>query len=507
LDPAPYAPASQPKPQKDIDMHIVMAGPECAPVAKAGGLGDFVQGLSRELAIRGNTVEVVLPKYDCLRFDLVSGLSKVYSDLWVPFYGRSIHCDVECGDVDGVTCFFIDAHSEHGYFNRGKIYGDADDPDRFAFFSRALMEFLYKSGRRPDIIHCNDWHTGLVPVLLFELYAGLGMGNSRVCYSLHNVGHQGWTGPHVLHMNGLDAARLMSPDRLRDHGNPHAVNLMKGGIVFSNFVTTVSPRYAWEIQHTEQGMGLQGVLQAHDRKFGGVLNGIDYNTWNPELDPLIPRHYGPDSLQHKASNKSALRQRVGLAEVLKPLVAVVSRLDRQKGVHLIRHGIDYALRQGCQFVLLGSAPDAAVNAEFWRVKDEMEGSQDCHLELGYDEELAHLIYAGADIILIPSVYEPCGLTQMIAMKYGCVPVARRVGGLADTVFDANYSDRAFEERNGYVFDDLTYEGLESALGRAIALWHRFPEYFRQLRLNGMHMDNSWNRPGQRYLDIYSYIHA
>ena len=162
-------------------MHIVMAGPECAPVAKAGGLGDFVQGLSRELAIRGNTVEVVLPKYDCLRFDRVSGLSKVYSDLWVPFYNRAIHCDVESGDVDGVTCFFIDAHSEHGYFNRGKIYGDADDPDRFAFFSRALMEFLYKSGRRPDIIHCNDWHTGLVPVLLFELYAGLGMGNSRVC--------------------------------------------------------------------------------------------------------------------------------------------------------------------------------------------------------------------------------------------------------------------------------------------------------------------------------------
>jgi len=254
-------------------------------------------------------------------------------------------------------------------------------------------------------------------------------------------------------------------------------------------------------------MGLQGVLQAHDRKFGGVLNGIDYNTWNPELDPLIPRHYGPDSLQHKASNKSALRHRVGLAEVFKPLVAVVSRLDRQKGVHLIRHGIDYALQQGCQFVLLGSAPDAAVSAEFWRVKDEMEGSPDCHLELGYDEELAHLIYAGADIILIPSVYEPCGLTQMIAMKYGCVPVARRVGGLADTVFDANYSDRPFEERNGYVFDDLTYEGLESALGRAIGLWHRFPEYFRQLRLNGMHMDNSWNRPGQHYLDIYSYIRA
>jgi starch synthase len=148
-----------------------------------------------------------------------------------------------------------------------------------------------------------------------------------------------------------------------------------------------------------------------------------------------------------------------------------------------------------------------VNADFWHIKHEMDGSPDCHLELGYDEDLAHLIYAGADMILIPSVYEPCGLTQMIAMKYGCVPVARRVGGLADTVFDANYSDRPFEERNGYVFDDFTYAGLESALGRAIGLWKRFPEYFRQLRVNGMRQDHSWNVPGQHYLDIYEHIRA
>jgi starch synthase len=488
-------------------MFIVMASPECAPVAKAGGLGDFAHGLGRELANRGNAVEIVLPKYDSLRFDRIQGMHKCHRDLWVPFYDKAIHCDVECGQVDGLECFFIDAHSEHGFFNRGKIYGDADDADRFAFFSRAAMEFLYKSGKRPDIIHCNDWHTGLMPVLLYELYAGLGMDHTRACYSLHNLGHQGWTGPHVLHMNGLDAGRLMAPERLRDPGNPGAVNLMKGGIVFSNFVTTVSPRYAWEIQHTEQGMGLQGVLQAHDHKFGGVLNGIDYNTWNPEIDSHIPAHFGPDNLPEKAKCKAALRERTGLTDAFKPIVAVVSRLDKQKGVELIRHGIYYALEQGCQFVLLGSAPDPAVNADFWRIKHEMDASTDCHLELGYDEDLAHLIYAGADMILIPSVYEPCGLTQMIAMKYGCVPVARRVGGLADTVFDANYSDRPFEDRNGYVFDDFTYAGLEGALGRAIGLWKRFPEYFRQLRVNGMRQDHSWNGPGQHYLDIYSHIRA
>lgn len=488
-------------------MHIVMVSSECAPIAKAGGLGDFVQGLSRELAIRGNAVEIILPKYDCLRYDRIWGMHVVQRDLWVPFYDVTIRCNVEYGEADGLKCFFIDPHSQHAFFNRGKIYGDSDDNDRFAFFSRAVLEFLLKSGKRPDIIHCNDWQTGLIPVLLFEVYAGLGLGHSRVCYSLHNVGHQGWTGPHILHMNRLDVGRLMTPERMLSPSNPHEVNLMKGGIVFSNFVTTVSPRYAWEIQHTDQGMGLQGVLQTHDRKFGGVLNGIDYSTWNPEIDPLIPTHYNVASLPKKALNKVALRQRVGLTDVFKPLVAVVSRLDKQKGVELIRHAIYYSLAQGCQFVLLGSAPDPAVNAEFWRIKHEMEGSPDCHLELGYDEELAHLIYAGSDIIVIPSVYEPCGLTQMIAMKYGCVPVARRVGGLADTVFDANYSDRPFEQRNGYVFDDLTYDGLESALSRAIGLWYRFPEYFRQLRSNGMSQDNSWNHPGQHYIDIYNHIRA
>jgi starch synthase len=331
------------------------------------------------------------------------------------------------------------------------------------------------------------------------------MDRTRVCYSLHNLGHQGWTGPQVLQHNRLDIGRLLVPERLQDPSNPRAVNLMKGGIVFSNFVTTVSPRYAWEIQHTDQGMGLQGVLREHNRKFGGVLNGIDDDVWNPETDPLIAAQYGIETLEHKARNREALRARLKLVEVDKPVVSVVSRLDKQKGVELIRRGIDFALAHQAQFVLLGSAQDPAINARFWQAKHELEANPDCHLELGYDEELAHLIYAGADLILIPSVYEPCGLTQMIAMRYGCVPVVRRVGGLADTVFDANYSDRPFEERNGYLFDELSFEAQDSALGRALGLWQQFPEYFRQLRINGMRADHSWRQPAQRYLDIYRHI--
>ncbi|WP_295389671.1 glycogen synthase, partial [uncultured Thiodictyon sp.] len=446
-------------------MYIAMVSAECAPIAKAGGLGDFVQGLARELSLRGHQVEVFLPKYDCLRFDRISDMAKVHRDLLVPYYDQWVSCDVEYGEVDGLKCYFIDEHARESFFRRGKIYGEPDDSHRFAFFCRAVLEFMLKSGQHPDVIHCHDWQTGLVPVLLYEVYQGLGLTQPRACYTLHNMGHQGVVGESVLHQVGLNPARLMIMERLLDPADHRAANLMKGGIVFSNFVTTVSPRYAWEIEYTEQGMGLQGLLQHYDGKFGGVLNGIDYSVWNPEFDSHLPAPYGPATLPQKALNKQALRQRLGLEDAVKPIIAVVSRLDRQKGVELIRRAIYFALESGCQFVLLGSAPEPAVNDRFWGIKRELESSPDAHLELGYDEELSHLIYGGADMILIPSVYEPCGLTQMIAMKYGMVPIVRRVGGLADTVFDANYSDKPFEERNGYLFDELTESAMEAAMAR------------------------------------------
>jgi starch synthase len=407
--------------------------------------------------------------------------------------------------VDGIRCFFIDEQSERGFFRRGRIYGEGDDLERFAFFSRAVLELFLKTGKQPDIIHCHDWQTGLVPVLRWEMYEALGLTRPRVCYTLHNLAHQGVSGEYVLHQVGLRPADLMTPERLLDTGNPHAVNLMKGGIVYSSFVTTVSPSYAWEVQHTDQGMGLQDTLHRQGHKFSGVINGIDQDAWNPQTDPHIVQAYGPSSLPGKARNKSALRARLGLEESEKPLVSIVSRLERQKGVDLMRHAIRYSLETGCQMVLLGSASEPWIDTLFRDLKREMEGSPDCHLELGYDEALAHQIYAGADLIVVPSVFEPCGLTQLIAMRYGTVPVVRRVGGLGDTVFDANHSDKAFEERNGFLFDALTPQGLESALGRAIALWFDHPEYFRQLRLNGMHTDNSWTGPAGQYLDIYERI--
>jgi starch synthase len=486
-------------------MYIVMITPECAPVAKVGGLGDVVQGLSRELNTRGNVVEIILPKYDCMRYDRIWGLQKTYGDLWVPYHNQHFHCDVYFGLVEGLKCFFIESHSFKNFFNRGTFYGHQDDTERFAFFCRAALEFMLKTNKHPEVIHCHDWQTGLVPVLLFDMYKPLGMTHPRVCYTLHNLKHQGVTGEHTLRQVGLNPAHYMTQEKLQDNVNRGAINLMKGGIVYSNFVTTVSPRYAEEIKYSDFGYGLQHTLHVHSVKFGGVLNGVDYNVWNPEIDPHLACQYGIDTLDNKYKNKEALRHRLWLRQDFKPIVAVVSRLDHQKGVELIRHGIFYALANGCQFILLGSSPDPSTNHAFGGLKHHLNDNPDCHLEISYNEELAHLIYAGADMILIPSAFEPCGLTQMIALKYGTVPVVRSVGGLADTVFDADYAPKPYHERNGYVFNDFNHQGLESALHRAIGLWYSHPQYFRELMVNGMRYDYSWNHAGGHYWNIYNYI--
>jgi len=486
-------------------MYIISVASECAPVAKVGGLADVVHGLARDQLARGLAVEVYLPMYDCMRYDRIQGLEKCYADLWVPYHERWIRCDVFSGRVDDIPCLFIKPYSQENFFDRGVYYGHDDDPARFAFFSRAVLEYMFKTGRQPDIIHCHDWQTGLVPVLLYEMYQPMGMGHPRVCYTLHNVRHQGLTGPHILSQCGLKPRHLMVADKLLDNTHHGAINLMKGGIVYSNFITTVSPRYAEEIKHTDLGHGLQHTLNAHANKFGGVLNGIDYATWNPEIDAHIPCHYSVKDFAGKFSNKAALRKRLLLQDRFKPIVAVVSRLDQQKGVQLISHSIFYTLANRAQFILLGSGSEKPINDHFYALKHRLNDNPDCHLELGYDEELSHLYYAGADMLVIPSAFEPCGLTQIIAMKYGTVPVVRATGGLADTVFDANHSYKPYEERTGFTFMEFNEAALEYALGRAIGLWYRYPRYFHQLRLNGMRMDYSWRQSGAHYLNIYNHI--
>lgn len=488
-------------------MYIVQIASECAPVIKAGGLGDVVYGLSRELETRGHCVELILPMYDCMRYDQIWGLHDAYRDLWVPWYGGAVHCSVFCGWVHGRVCFFIQPHSGENFFNRGCYYGCTDDYMRFTFFSKAAIEFLQVSNKRPDIIHCHDWQTGLVPVLLYEINAWHGMANQRVCYTIHNFKHQGIGGADILWSTGLYREDYyFQYDRLRDNFNPFALNLMKGGIVYSNFVNTVSPHHAWEARFGEFGYGLGHTIDLHHSKFGGILNGIDYEFWNPKCDRFIPHQYTPETFEIKAQNKKALRDRLLLQDVDKPLICYIGRLDDQKGVHLVHHAIYYALHNGAQFVLLGSATEAGINDWFWHEKQFLNRNPDVHLELGFNEELSHLIYAGADMIVVPSNYEPCGLTQTIGMKYGTVPIVRGVGGLVNTVFDRDYDELHLpEERNGYVFYQTDRPALESAMERAIGLWKHYPEEFQKLAIQGMNCDYSWNDPGDKYLAIYELI--
>jgi starch synthase len=483
-----------------------MLSSECAPVAHIGGLGDVVFGLSRELEIRGNSVEIILPKYDCMRYDRIWGLAVDYQDLWVPWFSGYVHCTVWFGFVNGRKCYFIDPHSNDNFFNRGAYYGFPDEYMRFAFFTKAAMEYMLKAGKRPDVIHCHDWQTGLAPVLLYEVYKFHGMGNQRVCYTIHNFKHQGVAGENALWATGL-----CRPDyyynhhRLQDDFNPSAVNFMKGGIVYSNFITTVSPQHAWETRYTDQGYGLGHTLHVHGGKYDGILNGVDYDVWNPEIDHRIPHRYNMGSIQEKYRNKEALRHRFLLRDSYKPIIAYVGRLDNQKGIHLIRHALFYALHNGAQFVILGSSPEHGIGRYFWHLKSYLNENPDCHLELCFDNDLVHLVYAGADMIVTPSLFEPCGLVPMIAQKYGTVPIVRAIGGMCDTVFDRNHSGKPHHERNGFVFHQTDYGAIESAMHRAIGLWYSCPEDFRQLMLNGMRYDYSWNHPGQRYLGIYDYI--
>ncbi|NKN33416.1 glycogen synthase [Marichromatium bheemlicum] len=481
-------------------MRVVMVAAECAPIAKVGGLGDFIHGLSRALVAAGATVQVLLPYYRGLLSERwVSLLEPLDEGVSIPFDGGTLACACWRLRVEGLECILIDPAGD--WFRRARLYGEPDDGLRFALFARAADALLRRPGWRPDIIHCHDWQSALLPVLRSAPGADID-APARVCITLHNLAHQGVIEPALLTRLGVDVEALLAPGPFDDPGAPGRANLLRGAIDRADFVNTVSPRYAWEVLHTEQGMGLQGLLQAHADKFGGILNGIDDAVWDPAQDPLIPTHYGTDTLALKAHDRLALRRRLGLCARTAPILALIGRLDAQKGVELILSGIDSALALGYQVVLLGSAPDPVVATRFAAKRAALADCPDAHLELGFDEGLAHLIYAGADMILVPSRYEPCGLTQLIAMRYGTVPLVRRVGGLADTVIDANHSDHPVAERNGYLFEAPTCTAVHAVLARAAWLWHHHPHHFHRLRVNGMSADHSWRRPAARYLALY-----
>ncbi len=497
-------------------MHIVHIASELAPIAKVGGLADVLLGLNRELSLKKHDVDIVIPKYDCMDSSDVRDL-QIYQKEILSYYDSEWHKNtIWIGWVENLKVYFIEPHHPRHFFERGCYYGCEDDIERYLYFARAAIDFLVQTHVHPQIIHLHDWQTAIIPLLYKNLVKDIDSHPiSRTVFTIHNLEYQGKCAPKDLDRIGLDGKSYLAPEKLQDPYQPDIINLLKGGIVYSDYVTTVSKNYAWEIQTPEGGRGLDPILKKYHNKFSGILNGIDYGYWNPETDRYLPTHFSPretpadkndrDTIDKKAFIKKILRERLMLAETHRPIVGCITRLVPQKGIDMIKHTLLHIVEKGGQFILLGSSPIPSISHEFHQLKHQFADHPHIHIILHHQEELAHMIYAGSDMFIVPSLFEPCGLTQLIAMKYGTIPIVRKTGGLADTVFDVDYSDKPFEKTNGFTFDYPDARGVDSALDRAIHYWYENPEKWRKLMLNCMNYDFSWNKSADLYLDIYKKV--
>ncbi len=480
-------------------MHIIQLASELAPVAKVGGLGDVVFGLSQELSKNGNDVEIIIPKYDCLDFRELKNLKVEKRELWSFEGPYRYNNTIWSAEVDRLKIILIEPHHPKHYFSRGKIYDCPDDIDRFAYFTRTALEYLFKRATPYDVLHCHDWPTGLAPVLYKEMYQKMGLALKKTILTIHNLQHQGKCTPANLSRVGLRGEDFLTPDKLQDPYSPGLLNLLKGGIVYADSLTTVSPNYEKEIQTIDGGCGLDQVLVKYKHKLKGILNGLDETYWNPATDPHLIAQYTKSTVQKgKAENRKHILTHFGLAEKNAPIVASVGRLVSQKSPQLILYALQRTLEKGGQFLLLGSTTDPALEKAFKAFSE----NENTAINLDHDESMAHLFFAAADMFIIPSLFEPCGLTQMIAMRYGAVPIARKTGGLADTVFDWDTSDRPQGERNGFTFDFPDTQGVDWALDRALKLWKEEPKAWKKIQAQGMSVDFSWAHSTPEYLKIY-----
>ncbi len=489
-------------------MHIVHIASELAPIAKVGGLADVIYGLSRELSSLGHTVEVVIPKYDCLHFHDLKDLKIEQRELWTEGGTTPYSNTIWSATLDGLKVLLIEPHHPKHYFSRGMIYGCPDDSDRFCYFSKVALEYLLKREPSPDIIHSHDWPTALLPVLSRTLHP---KSNIKNIFTIHNMQHQGVCSKKTLVHLGLYKKLAKEAPKIHDPKNPLLINLLRGGIEYADLITTVSPTYEKEIQLPEGGFGLEKALVDNRHKLRGILNGIDEHFWNPEIDPHLAKRYPTHEitknnlstvLDGKRENKRHLQNHLRLKTSDAPLVACVSRLVPQKSPELIAYAFEHTLEKGGQFVLLGSTNDPPLLDAFQLLQEQYGHAENGAILLDHDEALAHLIFAAADLFVIPSLFEPCGLTQLIALRYGTIPVARLTGGLKDTVFDCDTSTRPLEERNGFTFEFADTQGVDWALERALECYQNNPEKWHALILNGMRMDLSWKHAAQEYVKAY-----
>jgi starch synthase len=473
-------------------MRILMVASEAVPFAKTGGLADVAGALPRALARLGHEVEVVIPRYRG-----VTAGERV-GRITVNMGSQSLDAGVHAVTADGVRTVFID---QPAYFDRDGIYGTqgqdfADNPERFAFLAHAALRWAALTGARYDVIHAHDWQAGLVPVILsMASLTAPSLARVPVVFTIHNLAYQGVFEAQWLPRLGLGSS-LMRVDGMEYWGR---ISFLKAGIVFSRLVTTVSARYAEEIQTAQFGFGFDGILRERAGKLVGILNGIDYEQWDPSNDPHLPAPYSADGLEGKAASKRRVLEVFGFpvndTTLARPLIGMVSRLVDQKGFDLLEAAADQLAELGASFVLLGTGDRRY--EDLWRgLARRFPDVVAAHI--GFDEGLAHLIEGGSDIFLMPSHFEPCGLNQMYSLRYGTVPLVRATGGLYDTVknFDAETG-----EGTGFTFDEYSPEALLGTLRWALSVF-RQPDLWRRLQQSGMRQDHSWDSSARAYVSVY-----
>lgn len=479
-------------------MQIVFASAECAPFVKTGGLGDVAGSLPAALVRAGAEVIVMVPKYATIK-DEYKAQMEHFSDFYVSLGWRNEYCGLEKLEHDGVTYMFID---NERYFARDYPYGFFDDGERFAFFSKAITESLQHlpSGFECDILHCNDWQTALAPVFLREFYQGLPLYERvKTVFSIHNVAFQGQFSDTVME-DILGVAHIpAAASQLRC--DACSINYMLGALRYADAITTVSPTYANEIQTPEFGEGLDGVLRERSYALQGILNGIDVAGFDPATDKRIAANYTAEDRSGKAVCKAKLQEELGL-EVRddRPLMVMVTRLTRQKGMDLVMYALDRILSGGVQVAVLGTG-DRDYEDGLRYFQDKYPGTMAARIE--FDPALSQRMYAAADMFLMPSKFEPCGLSQIIAMRYGTLPIVRETGGLKDTVIPYN---EFTGEGTGFSFTNFNGDEMGDAVFRAARLFWDNRDAWNQLVTQAMSQDFSWTRSADKYLDLYFFMH-
>lgn len=479
-------------------MQIVFASAECAPFVKTGGLGDVAGSLPAALVRAGAEVIVMVPKYATIK-DEYKAQMEHFSDFYVGLGWRNEYCGLEKLERDGVTYMFID---NERYFARDYPYGFFDDGERFAFFSKAITESLQHlpAGFECDILHCNDWQTALAPVFLREFYQGLPLYDRvKTVFSIHNVAFQGQFSDTVME-DILGVAHIpAAASQLRC--DACSINYMLGALRYADAITTVSPTYANEIQTPEFGEGLDGVLRERSYALQGILNGIDVAGFDPATDKRIAANYTVEDRSGKAVCKAKLQEELGL-EVRddRPLMVMVTRLTRQKGMDLVMYALDRILAGGVQVAVLGTG-DRDYEDGLRYFQDKYPGTMAARIE--FDPALSQRMYAAADMFLMPSKFEPCGLSQIIAMRYGTLPIVRETGGLKDTVIPYN---EFTGEGTGFSFSNFNGDEMGDAVFRAARLFWDNRDAWNQLVTQAMSQDFSWTRSADKYLDLYFFMH-